>query len=880
MTVYYKMRGIDPDCTSLTYRDWIVSVTPDTDGSRYVGTKCGVSPLTSIVIVNKWEVVDKPPLTTQYTENIGWRVSSSDTDNFYDVFTDLADDIDNSFYNLPVRSVAWFGAVGNGIADDTAAVQAAHDSLLNGGTVYFPPGTYKVGSVSITNPTKIDLNAGAAINASASLLFTVHAVNFTIHGVDRDSSSITSASGGSIIKLLGKFPGVTDGGNGRCQMLIQNTGFYGGGGSSKFIDASNTNYNNGTFNPATDFQFSEGTFRIAGCSINGFGSRAVIIGTSFYYWEIESTHFNLNVGALRAGFNSDGWLHNCIITSGGNAAQVELLGPDQHVTKTVFLGGFQFDMSEPDIDIIPEGSITHGWIWIQDNRFGTEREALSPTRSRIRGKYSGNANNVASPVVMTSNLVVGPGGAFIDLVRESDLVTGTWQDANGHSLTNGQTALVKIYDSIDPSFNGLVTITATSNTTFTYTSIGSDDFTTGVIVAADTRAISIENPINRWSISDNDFYGFTTIVDDAQAMIQGGLNNQASNSQFIDNRITPPAMCGWQAFRNGGRQFSNIRLPQGATSDSISPQVLLLETINGLTNRIVRSEELDNVSWTKTNVTVTTDIDDPWGTTRAQTLTRDGYSSFEKISQNVDITDNPTDLTIKFWARAGTLDTLFVLIHDLNQAENVEGHLFHLTSDWRPYKMRVCGIVSGNSVSLSLYPGGTSQFYGSIDLCAVQVSDVDSSYIPTASVIAYNNDLGLRFEKALDFGETNIVREYVQSRGEAVPTASIIGGFSASGSSVVVESGSTDTLGTLIITIGADTPGDQGIVEVTFGTAFSGTTVLPSIELASGSADWYPINAKSITAYSNTKFRAYLYQGTAFSAGSTVRLIYRITGQK
>lgn len=41
-------------------------------------------------------------------------------------------------------SVKDFGAVGNGIADDTIAIQAAIDSFPNGGTVFFPPGVYAI----------------------------------------------------------------------------------------------------------------------------------------------------------------------------------------------------------------------------------------------------------------------------------------------------------------------------------------------------------------------------------------------------------------------------------------------------------------------------------------------------------------------------------------------------------------------------------------------------------------------------------------------------------------------------------------------------------------------------------------------------------------
>lgn len=50
----------------------------------------------------------------------------------------------------PVYNVVGYGAKGDGVTDDTAAVQAAIDALpANGGVVYFPPGDYKITSTLI-----------------------------------------------------------------------------------------------------------------------------------------------------------------------------------------------------------------------------------------------------------------------------------------------------------------------------------------------------------------------------------------------------------------------------------------------------------------------------------------------------------------------------------------------------------------------------------------------------------------------------------------------------------------------------------------------------------------------------------------------------------
>jgi len=60
-------------------------------------------------------------------------------------------------------SVTDFGAVGDGITDDTVAIQNAINSLaLTGGVVNFPPKTYNVSTVFIQNINNITIEAGSA----------------------------------------------------------------------------------------------------------------------------------------------------------------------------------------------------------------------------------------------------------------------------------------------------------------------------------------------------------------------------------------------------------------------------------------------------------------------------------------------------------------------------------------------------------------------------------------------------------------------------------------------------------------------------------------------------------------------------------------------
>lgn len=74
----------------------------------------------------------------------------TNTTNFIDFNTPVVaawlNDIDARVYD-DVQNVRNYGAVGNGVTDDTAAINAAITALsTNGGEVYFPPGNYLISS--------------------------------------------------------------------------------------------------------------------------------------------------------------------------------------------------------------------------------------------------------------------------------------------------------------------------------------------------------------------------------------------------------------------------------------------------------------------------------------------------------------------------------------------------------------------------------------------------------------------------------------------------------------------------------------------------------------------------------------------------------------
>jgi hypothetical protein len=103
-------------------------------------------------------------------------------------------------------SVKDFGAVGNGVANDTAAIQAAATSLTQGQILYFPAGQYLIGQIIFDGKSNIGVSAyGARFTLSGNNAgFLVKGVCNNIYvaggaitgdGVNRDASPSTAQVG-------------------------------------------------------------------------------------------------------------------------------------------------------------------------------------------------------------------------------------------------------------------------------------------------------------------------------------------------------------------------------------------------------------------------------------------------------------------------------------------------------------------------------------------------------------------------------------------------------------------------------------------------------------------------------------------------------------
>jgi hypothetical protein len=223
------------------------------------------------------------------------------------------------------------------------------------------------------------------------------------------------------------------------------------------------------------------------------------------------------------------------------------------------------------------------------------------------------------------------------------------------------------------------------------------------------------------------------------------------------NILSPPKagskLCvnGCRGFWIGNRHLNVSDLPFDLSRQTEQPE---------LRNRLSWSEDLTNAAWTKsTGITVTTGQADPFGTSRAVLLTNAGTATGANVKASVNTAALGKRVFVKFWAKAGTLDRLDVLLQDSTATAPDDGLMqLKLDGTLREYKTIFTVLDPAHNHDLWFYVGDSSQTNsGNLTVFGIQVSDYDSDYVKTAGAAFVDTNFGARFERKVEFARDIVV---------------------------------------------------------------------------------------------------------------------------
>jgi len=273
-----------------------------------------------------------------------------------------------------VINVKNYGATGDGVTDDTTAIQAAFDSLTDGGVVFFPPGSYLTTSlISTTNLVSIQ---GSGIK-STTLVCEDHGIKIDRSSGYRDDGifidGLTIACKTQATKIGLELLSYETAGPKNPMVHATNLAFHG----HNLIDSTNNDYEWATaikLNPCDGAVFD--TIFITGknsVDVDGFPTSTVGIevnnatGTCWFKVIIYYVETGLKITGQSEGVNfTDGAIVACKYGIRG----VDTVNPSNHHS----IRGAHFSCTQRCIDLpINTGGSTSGYHNI-DNVFFMQRQ--------------------------------------------------------------------------------------------------------------------------------------------------------------------------------------------------------------------------------------------------------------------------------------------------------------------------------------------------------------------------------------------------------------------------------------------------------------------------------------------------------------------------
>lgn len=663
-----------------------------------------------------------------------------------------------------------FGADSTGVSDSTAALAAAYSALpASGGTLVFRDGgSYQFSNLVFSRPVRMQLQRANLVQKPGSTGAMIQTTsNLQIVGQSQNEAVFNPVAGATALKLASPW---VNGGIGQYYgptLLLSDVGFAGG------ATAVDTTALTG---------FYEGCFHIERCLFHDTTATALIVGNSVYYGFVTRSHFyHCQQGVTIGTATETKFLHNVWVQAQGGGPSVTAFGCAHVVLERDEFYGWT-GVTSPDLLLGAINDATDGVIDIVNCKFGAELEqsfTTSRNRAQINSPGNGSISGTATSTLQVrfrDNHFYGPGAMTVTkFVATGAAATATITPNNGtdHGLQVGD----QFWIAGDPIVahsgfqGGPFTATVRTPTSVTWASaLGAVTYTgvSALVLPGSVSAIAVKTPMSRCDFDDNNFQGYSFAIDDTSIITDGTRDQGGRCTYSPTNKMAGPLGLGCQEFKLAGRQMMVFKPRSTSPLLSFDADARINETPE-LRNRI----EVDSESFTHWGATGSVSfvgsVADPFGTTRACTISRGGAQPIwgntvwpaQGLSEGYTVAYNATGLKatcfLSFWARLATSGTVCGTMQ-VCCFNNFNGNMMlneqvTLGPVYKRYRLPFVNDTTVTSPALIVCPGGVDAMPASVDVFGWQVDDYGGDYIPVtytgsdASVVVTTQ--GNRWERAI-----------------------------------------------------------------------------------------------------------------------------------
>lgn len=350
-------------------------------------------------------------------------------------------------------SITYFGGVGDGVTDNTAALNAALASLSgNGGSVYFPPGNFKFltaisytvasipGSVTFkgagadvttlffpsTNGIIIDLSSPYQTFHVRDLTFASGTSSGLLSGLIINQSSPEGAffqSDVTGVNFRANIPGGTGWGNGFVSNGASATSFV----SDYFLN--NTNAIN--LGPSVNSPFFGQDYNITNCTFFG-GTTGILYGSDIQAVEVSNNYFVNLTSALVVPGGAVGFLEGLQFT--GNSVAVTGTGINLNAAVSqVTITGNLFTSATANTNLLISLGVASGFTIVGNTFSGTGGGGMSGIT--VFATTAGTGGTIVGNSFQSLNAAVTLAGGTSGINVQSNVYVG-----NSSNVTNGSSA--------------------------------------------------------------------------------------------------------------------------------------------------------------------------------------------------------------------------------------------------------------------------------------------------------------------------------------------------------------------------------------------------------------------------------------------------------